>query len=163
MIVVSDTSPLNYLVLIHAVNVLPDLFTQVFVPTQVMSELRRTKTPDIVKLWASTPPSWLQVRTPVLTVQTSIPLDPGETQAIALAKELKADAILIDERKGRAVAAQQGLLAIGTITVLELAASHNLLNLKTAFQALQQTTFHLSNELLQNALDRDAIRRRPGP
>ena len=46
MIVVSDTSPLNYLVLIGAIDVLPQLFGEVYVPPRVMQELQRSRTPE---------------------------------------------------------------------------------------------------------------------
>lgn len=49
MIVVSDTSPLNYLVLIYEIEVLPKLFEQVYIPPSVIVELTRLKTPDPVR------------------------------------------------------------------------------------------------------------------
>lgn len=104
MIVVSDTSPLNYLILINAIDVLPRLFPEIHAPALVMDELRRLRAPESARGWADSPPQRLRVSTPATTVATSVRLDPGEAQAIALAKELRADAILIDERKGWRVA-----------------------------------------------------------
>jgi predicted nucleic acid-binding protein len=160
MIVVSDTSPLNYLVLIGAIDVLPQLFRQVYVPPAVMQELGHPRTPEVVKRWAQAPPSWLHTSAPSGAIAIFEGLDPGEAEAIALAVELNSPAVLIDEKKGRQVAQTQGLVTIGTITVLELAAERELLELATAFGALQATTFQISQDLLDAALARDAARRK---
>ena len=62
MIVVSDTTPLNYLILIEATEVLPALFGRVYAPTAVMEELSHPRGPQPVRAWASSPPEWLAVR-----------------------------------------------------------------------------------------------------
>jgi predicted nucleic acid-binding protein len=160
VIVVSDTSPLNYLILIEAIDVLPIVFREVYIPPQVVAELQRSRTPDVVKRWIQSPPDWLHVSTPTTTIVPSIRLDPGEVEAIALAKELHADSILIDERKGWRVAKEHGLDAIGTLTVLEFAAERKLLDLKPALEALRRTTFYISDEYIKAALKRDAARNR---
>ena len=49
MIVVSDTTPLNYLILIDSVHVLPMLFGSVYAPSAVLRELLHPKTPDAVR------------------------------------------------------------------------------------------------------------------
>ena len=84
MIVLSDTSPLNYLVLIGHVDVLPTLFGDVIVPAAVRDELQRAGAPDVVREWLAGPPSWLKVRAashPDPTIQ----LGAGEVEAISLA------------------------------------------------------------------------------
>ncbi|MEX2318136.1 MAG: hypothetical protein WD669_13340 [Pirellulales bacterium] len=159
MIVVSDTSPLNYLVLINAIDVLPKLFGEVHVPTQVMVELKRSRSPVPVRGWASSPPQWLLVSTPTTTITTSVRLDAGETEAIALAKELGADTVLIDERKGRRAAEEHGFIAVGTLTVLEFAAERRLLDLKSMFDAPRSTSFYITDDYITAALVRDAERK----
>ena len=163
MIVVSDTSPLNYLVLLSAVDVLPKLFREGYVPPQVMEELRQPKTPEPVKRWAYSPPGWLNVLAPTTAFVIAVRLDPGESQAIALAKQLRATTILIDDKKGRRVAKQEGLNAVGTITVLELAALKNLLELEPALDSLRRTTFRISATHIQAALERHAARKLADP
>jgi len=158
VIVVSDTSPLNYLVLIQAIDVLPKLFREIYVPTHVMRELQHPRTPEVIKAWAKSPPDWLHIHTPHTTFPAGNLLDPGEAAALALAKELNAAAVLIDERKGRRIAKEQGFTTLGTITILELAAKQKLLHLKSAFDLLQQTSFQISKSIIDAALERDGTR-----
>jgi predicted nucleic acid-binding protein len=160
MIVVSDTSPLNYLVLIDAIDLLPQLFGEVRVPPGVMKELQHPRTPELVKHWAAQPPEWLNIQAPSAATPLDPQLDPGEAEAIALALELGAAAILVDEKKGRRIAIGQGLTTLGTITVMELAASQGLLDLQSAFNSLQRTSFYLTEALINSALQRDALRNR---
>ena len=62
-LVVADTGPLNYLVLIDAIELLPKLFEKVFVPEAVRAELVHQDAPAVVRAWAAQPPAWLDVRT----------------------------------------------------------------------------------------------------
>jgi predicted nucleic acid-binding protein len=64
MIVVSDTSPLNYLILTEATQVLPALFGRVYAPQAVIQELAHRGSPEAVRLWATSPPEWLSVKQP---------------------------------------------------------------------------------------------------
>jgi predicted nucleic acid-binding protein len=59
MIVVSNTTPLNYLVLIGYSEILPQLFGRIFAPQAVMRELRAEATPQPVQTWALHPPEWM--------------------------------------------------------------------------------------------------------
>ena len=59
MIVVSNTSPINYLILIGYIYLLPELFPAVIVPPEVCTELSDVLAPLTVQAWISTPPSWL--------------------------------------------------------------------------------------------------------
>jgi predicted nucleic acid-binding protein len=156
VIVVSDTSPLNYLVLINSIDVLPKLFETVYVPSYVMQELQHPRTPEPVVRWAQSPPPWLRICTPSIRIPGTDSLDMGEAQAISLATEMHASAILIDERKGRRIAKEHGFTVLGTITVLELASRHGLLDLASAFDALQRTTFQIAQSLIDAAIERDA-------
>jgi hypothetical protein len=104
MIVVSDTSPLNYLVLIEQVQVLPMLFGRVVVPPAVMTELQHAGAPDAVRAWAASPPAWLEIQPPA-RMEPLLGLGAGEAQAIRLAQELHADAVLIDERRAATIIA----------------------------------------------------------
>ena len=69
MIVISDTTPINYLVLIGAQDILRTLFGIVYIPPAVFDELTRPKTPAIVRQWAEKHPAWVIVQTPKSLIQ----------------------------------------------------------------------------------------------
>lgn len=104
-----------------------------------------------MQAWAASAPAWLEVKT-ALSVDTTLPLDEGERAAIALARELAADRLLIDDRDGREVAVRLGIPVAGTLAVLHDAAMSGLLDLKTAFDQLKQTTFRASPGLFGEVL-----------
>lgn len=158
MIVVSDTSPLNYLILIGHEDVLPSLFGQIVAPPAVIAELMHPGAPPPVRAWAATPPSWLEVVRPS-AIDSALRLGAGETEAISVARELDADLLLIDERAATAVAHSLGLQVIGTLNVLALAAERQLLELPSAIATLRQTTFREPTKLVEELLRRDAQRR----
>ena len=157
MIVVADTSPLRYLILIEHVHVLPALYGHVIVPPAVIVELNQERTPDLVKTWLSTMPEWLKVQAPMqaLTARRSV-LGAGEREALALAAELSADALLIDDRDGRREAQRLGVPVLGTLRVLVDASEHGLAQLSTAFDRLRRTNFRATEQLLKRLLDHSA-------
>jgi uncharacterized protein len=106
VIVISDTSAITNLAAIQHLHLLPQLYSQVTVPEAVYRELADIDPPVPGTLEAQSA-VWLQVRQVtdlrvVERLQNEARLDPGESEAIALALELKADLLLIDERRGRA-------------------------------------------------------------
>ena len=154
MIVVSDTTPLNYLILIEVITILPTLFGRVFAPPAVIRELSHPRSPEVVRQWASSPPSWLTIQAPN-SIDPSLKLGPGETEAIMLAHELNADLILIDERKGYKVAIARGLKVVSTLAILEEAGNQKLLDFEAALQQLESgTSFYVTEEVLQDARKR---------
>ncbi|HVX85215.1 MAG TPA: DUF3368 domain-containing protein [Phycisphaerae bacterium] len=158
MIIVSDTSPLNYLVLVHAIDVLPRLFERVYVPTAVINELSHARAPAVVRRWVSSIPPWLHVQRPSLILPAAADLGAGEAGALALAKELNVTTLLIDEKKGRRVAREQGFTPVGTLAVLEFAASLGHVDLPSTLFALKQTSFQITQTLIDDALMRHAAR-----
>lgn len=115
MIVVSDTSPLTALLTVGEGHLLPELFAEVVIPGAVRDELLRSH-PAL--------PAWLRVE-PVKDAAEAARLaqfvDSGEAEAIELARELRADRLLIDERRGRRLAVEQGVSVIGLLGVVLLA------------------------------------------
>ena len=164
MIVVADATPLRYLVLIGEVEILPALYGRVLTPPGVLTELTQPRTPESVRRWVTQPPRWLEIRAP----QRPLPASPatlgvGEQEAIALAEELKADVLLVDDWAGRREAERRHLPIQGTLGLLGLAAQHDLTELPNALTRLRQTNFRASARLIQDLLDRDAERRKPHP
>ena len=157
MIVVADTTPLNYLVLIDEAHLLPRLFGDVLIPPAVFEELRDPETPPGVQAWLRAVPSWLKMRPLSSQPDPELDyLDDGEREAITLAEELHADQLLLDETDARREAARRRLPFIGTLGILRKAAHLNLVDLPSALARLQQTTFHVHPDLIQSLLDEDA-------
>ncbi len=156
MIVVADTGPPHYLVLIDQIEILPALYGHVLIPPVVVTELSNPRTPQAVRQWAANLPGWVEVRTP-RSSPTDFPqgLGPGERQAIALCQELGADALLIDDWDGRQEAERRQLTVVGTLRVLSEASGRGLLDLPQALGRLRATNFRASAELLQQVLNRD--------
>ena len=118
MIVVSDTSPLRYLAEIGGLDWLPAIFGEVVCPVEVIDECRHPRAPLLLREWAASEPGWLRVEGVPNTAQLPpLPhrLDPGEIAALNLARELRADLLLMDERRGRDVATRLGLAVTGTL------------------------------------------------
>jgi len=153
MIVVSDTSPLNYLILIDFQDVLPTLFGQIIIPQAVLNELQHTKTPEKIKNWITAKPVWLEVRNARSSPSNKLEnLDYGEREAIFLAEELAADAILIDEKDGRREAARLGFITIGTLSVLDRAAETGLISFTEAINRLRKTPFREPTPIVEALL-----------
>jgi predicted nucleic acid-binding protein len=146
-VVVSDTSPLNYLILIDAVDLLPRLFSEVLIPPAVAVELARMKAPACVRAWIAFPPAWLQTKAPAAS-PGSLGLGEGETQAIFLAKELGILSLLIDERKGFYTAEALGLEPIGLLGILELCASRHWIDFDEYVRRLRGTSFRFHERLI---------------
>ena len=159
MIVVADTSPINYLVLLGHIEVLPKIYGEVLIPQSVLDELRDIDAPVEVRAWLSAPPAWLRISS--ITGQTDTLLDlldRGERDAILLAESVKADRLIIDDLDGRREAVNRKLPVIGTLGVLAEAARRNLLDLSQALAALQATNFHVAPALIQLLLANEAKR-----
>lgn len=89
MIVVADTTPLRYLVVIEREQLLPALYGRVLIPPAVSEELNQDNTPEVVRVWLTNHPDWLEIRQPMHTLPPGVDLDQGEREAIALAEELQ--------------------------------------------------------------------------
>jgi predicted nucleic acid-binding protein len=153
MIVVADTSPINYLILIEEIDILAKMYDKVAIPPAVRDELLRRSAPEMVRSWMGQLPNWLEVRAPVNAPDASLAkLDPGERDAILLAGELRADQLIVDDREGRREAEKRGIAVMGTLGVLQEAATLRLLDLRIAVKRLQETTFYLAPEVLARLL-----------
>lgn len=152
-VVVADTGPLHYLVLIDQIDLLPRLFAAVTVPMIVRDELLHPNTPQAVRDWATDPPPWLTVAT-VPAHHEPVPqrLDAGESAAIALALALHADLMLMDDRVAVVVARAQGLAVVGTIGILDLAGRRNLIDIVNAVARLKTTNFRYRPDVLDALL-----------
>jgi predicted nucleic acid-binding protein len=102
MIVVSDTSPINYLTLIGHEALLQSLFGEIIIPASVFDELSHPGAPVQIKHLLSVHPAWLRIVEPTPDPGSGLGhLDCGERDAILLGIEMRADFVLMDEARGR--------------------------------------------------------------
>lgn len=156
MIVVSNTSPLTNLAAIGHFELLHALHAQLHIPDAVWKELNAFGT-----AWpgrnAVADASWIQ-RHPThnlhLINALERDLDRGESAAIALALEMNADLILLDEYEGRRVAQRLGLRVMGVVGILLAAKQERLISAVQPLLYELRTTagFYLSDTVYQHAL-----------
>lgn len=159
MIVVSDTTPLHYLILIEREFILPRLFGEVLVPHEVLDEMRHLHAPVAVREWADSTPDWVVPRSAKI-IEFIKGLGAGEAAAIAIALEVKADAILTDDRRGAREASAFGLNSLTTFALLEQASTQRLIDFEESITALAATTFRMPpDEVMNDYLQRNAERK----
>lgn len=148
MIVVCDTSPVSSLLQIGHVDLLSQLFGTVCIPAAVRDELLQ---------FHAAIPSFVEVRAVsdqqrVAALLTS--LDVGEAEAIVLAIEYEADFLLVDERRGRAIAAQAGVPVIGLLGALLLARKRGLIaSLRDCIDELRsEAGFYVTSAVIEKVL-----------
>ena len=118
-IVVSDTSPIRALDHLRLLELLETLFGEILIPPAVVIELEKPRL-RFARIVVSEV-AFLRVVAPAdrgMVDDLQMTLDPGEAEAIALAIEVGADTVLLDEAAGRDVARQRGLFPIGILGVL---------------------------------------------
>ena len=141
MIVAADTTPLPYLAVLGEIEVLSRLFGEVLCPPEVLAECRHPHAPAALQRWAAELPRWLIVRdAPDMEVEGLRSLDAGEAAVIRLALHLRADAVLMDERKGRRIATAAGLVVTGSLAILAEAAVQGWLDFDSTVERLRSTT-----------------------
>ena len=146
-VVVADTTPLNYLIVIGRAEILAALFGEVLIPEAVLQELRHPNAPVAVSRWLRELPVWLRV-TPVQHLDETMQLGKGENEAVSLALERQVKVVLMDERLGRGAAQARGLIPVGTLNLIDLADQQDLLDGVAALNDLRQTTFRAAPGLL---------------
>jgi uncharacterized protein len=120
MVVVSDTSPLINLAIIGHLDLIPKLFYQIILPQAVFNEIiaNGATLPGAKEILQS---DWIEVRIPKdLSLVGSLmeELDSGESEAIALALEIGADLLLMDEFLGRKAALNNNIRPLGILGIL---------------------------------------------
>jgi predicted nucleic acid-binding protein len=151
VIVVADSAPLHYLILLDLADLLPKLYGEVLIPSAVVSELSSDGTPTKVRGWLAVAPGWLRIE-PVgseHSSRVSDALGTGEREAIALAQILHADLLLIDDSDGRFEARRLGLRVTGTLGVLRVAAELRLIDVDAVVRSLRATNFYVDDNLIR--------------
>jgi predicted nucleic acid-binding protein len=151
MIVVSDTSALANLAIVDHLWLLESIYQTVIIPDVVARELAAASNPIQAGCIQPQPLTNSEL---VNQLQQERGLDAGEANAIALALELQADDLLIDERLGRQEALRLGLSIIGILGILLVAKQKSLIpQVQPVMDALiSQAGFRVSSQLYQRVL-----------
>lgn len=154
MIVISDTSPILYLLLINQLDLLPHLYSTLIIPDVVQAEMQATGAPVVLQEWIANPPQWLEIRTvPPGNYAPLQRLQAGEQAAILLAQSLQADLLIVDDLAARQIAQQLGIKITGLLGILGEAGRREWIDFpETLKQLLQATNFRVSPQLVEDLL-----------
>jgi len=161
MIVIADTTPVISLLKINRLDLLEKAFGEVLIPDAVYAELTADerfmdeaemvkRAPYIKSVPVSNPEA-------VRILRMATGLDQGESEAIVLTDERKADILLMDEAKGRAISGKMGITVMGTIGILISAYEDNLITseeVRKCIDDLQRSGRHIGERYYQMLLDR---------
>lgn len=153
MILIADSSALIALAICDGLKLLEPLYGEVFVPEAVYREVAESDKPE-----SETLRSYLRHRIRMVDTASFVYLDAfadlGETEAMLLYKQLNADKLLIDDRRGRKIAKINGIDIIGSLGVL-LAAKNagHLTEIAPSLKQLANSRVFISTELIQAVLE----------
>lgn len=156
MLIVSNTSPLSNLAVIGELSLLQTIYPTILIPPIVQIELMRLpETQPLISTHIAN--GWLKIQSPnnLQLLQTlNQSLDPGEAAAIALALELNADRLLIDERLGRIIATQYNIKIRGILGILVNAKDQELIPAIQPIldRLIQEAGFRVSQALYDRIL-----------
>jgi len=152
--VVSNTTPIISLLKIGKLEILKDLYEEIYIPQEVFSEIEAGKNKKFyLNLLAF---EWIRIEQiqDRKSIAYFLDLDKGEVEAIILASEIEADLILLDEALGRYHAKHAGLKVTGTIGVLIKAKKQGLISeLKPLIFELREKGVWLSESLIEKILE----------
>ena len=157
MIVVSNTSPIINLASVDKLSLLNQLYGKITIPKAVHQEITVKGSGQAGAKEVQTL-KWIEVKlisNREFVKALKVELGDGESEAIALATELKANLVLMDERRGRTVAKRFGLRYIGILGVLVEAKQKSLIqSLKPILDDLiSKAGFWVSQKLYDRVLE----------
>ena len=114
ILIVADTGPINYLIQIGQIELLAQLVEKTVLPASVQTELLHDAAPVAVRTWAANPPAWVEIRATKQTIEAK-DISDADREAIALARELNASVLLMDDSQARRCAARLGVFTMRTL------------------------------------------------
>lgn len=158
MIVVSNTTPLIGLAVIDQFHLLQALFGEIYIPQAVYKEVivagkiaKGAKRQVSQASWITAVPIQDQLAVNVLLDE----MDQGEAETIILSQELKADWVLMDEKKGRRKLTQMGVQKIGTVGILLKAKQLGMLPIvRPHLELLREKGFSISQPVIDAVLQK---------
>lgn len=160
MIVISDSTPLITLMKADCLDILREIFGDIFIPETVFSEVTDNETyqkeAEMIRNSNFIKVVKVHNEESVSLLQRIAGLDKGECEAIIFADESNADLLLMDEAAGRKTAKKMGLKIMGSVGVLISAFKIGLLSvtdIETAFYRIRKSNRHISERIIQDAMD----------
>ena len=153
MWVICDNSTLSALAEMGLLDLLPQIVGPIIVPAAIAREAAHPAAPAALRNWIASPPPWFTVHPdPAVLLDEAASLGAGEAAAITLAWGNRgASSLIMDEKRGRAVAKALGLPVTGLLAILVSAARSGLIDFEDALARLQATGFRLSSGLIEQA------------
>lgn len=158
MLIVADTTPIISLVKIGMLELLNSMYGEVIIPEAVFNELisnpSMSNEADIIKKSSFLKINKIENEFAVKLLQKQLNLGAGESEAIVLADTLKADLLVIDERKARGIAKSMGINITGTLGILVDAKRKNRIEkLKPLLDGLINSNIRISEKLYNDVLE----------
>ncbi|MFO7880011.1 MAG: DUF3368 domain-containing protein [Bacteroidota bacterium] len=146
--VVSNTTPIISLLKLNRLDLLKQLYGQIYIPKAVYQEIEAGKAKTFYKDLSGI--DWIIIAEiqDKQAVKYFLDLDSGEAEAIVLATELNSDLIILDEKLGRFHAKHANLKVTGTIGILLKAKSEGLIEeLKPLLNQLTEKDVWIAEKL----------------
>ena len=152
MLVVADSSALIALAACDGLDLILQVYDDLKVPEAVYAEIVAPEKPQSDSLGVFLAERVVKVDT-TRWVLTAGGLGRGEIEAMALYKQLSADALLIDDHRARVIAEHNQIKCIGALALLLLAKQHGKLNKGAPYvQKLRQSSIYYGDDLLDRVL-----------
>ncbi len=150
-LIISDSGPIFSLAIVDKLELLEDLFDDIYIPKAVWEEITKNHTTEhyqrIVEFFQN------RIKQISETNKLTFVMDYGESEAVILYNELNANFLLIDDKKAREVAENFGINCIGTIGILSIAREKGMVTeLSPIFQSFLKNKRYYSVKLLNMIL-----------
>lgn len=158
MLIIADTTPIISLIKIDELELLSDMYGEIILPEAVYNELVNnplmSNEAEIIKKSSFLKVTKVENEFAVKLLQKQLNLGAGESEAIVLADTLKADILVIDERKARGIAKSMGINITGTLGILVDARKQNRIEkLKPLLDKLINNNIRISEKLYSDVLE----------
>lgn len=154
-IAVVNTSPIIYLSAINQINLLKNLFSEIFIPEAVKREVM-SGGKDSFGVKEIKTQKWIKtkkIRNKLAKEYLLTEIDDGEAEVIILAEELKTSFIIMDDKLARKIAKLRGFNVMGTLRLLIAAKENGLVNeVKPLIEKLQAVGFWINDDVYKAIL-----------
>ena len=153
---VSNASPLIILAKADLLEILPKLFSTIFLPRAVRAEIEAGEVDDPMREKLGRCPWLVDVElSPPLSPLSHWQLGPGESEVIEYARLHQEVVALLDDRAARRAAEALGVKVRGTLSVVAMATRHgHIPSFPAAAEQLQAAGLYVSDDLVASVVSR---------